>query len=377
VCVLLAFALCTGESIGDALNAPGTDTTAARLAEWGRGHWLGWAVTGLEHVQYAADKPAVGGSPPGGIPSAAGRHHHRAAHRASSTSTQHARSRGSAPAAPPTTPAPAPLAAQVHPALPGEGRWQTRMLVAGRPAIREAFLRPDAVRTSYLVGVAWMDQRLVRFVLHPGTLQPGGTGWSEEDQIPTSGRDRLLATFNSGFRLADARGGYWQDGKLAGALRTGAASLVVYRDGHVDVGQWGRDVRLTPDVVAVRQNLDLLVDGGRLSAQVDSSNTRAWGVTVGNGAFVWRSAVGVRSDGSLVFVAGNALSVASLGRILQDAGAVRAMELDINRDWTSFMTYTQGPRGVVTPRVLTPDEHPNPYRYLSPSSRDFVAVYRR
>jgi hypothetical protein len=130
-------------------------------------------------------------------------------------------------------------------------------------------------------------------------------------------------------------------------------------------------------VVAVRQNLDLLVDGGRLSSQVDAANTHAWGVTVGNAAYVWRSAVGVRPDGSLVYVAGNALSVASLGRIILAAGAVRAMELDINRDWTSFMTYTHAPGGAVSPRLLTSDEHPNPYRYLSPSSRDFVAVYRR
>jgi phosphodiester glycosidase len=377
-CLLLAFSLCTGESIGDALNAPGTDTTAARLAEWGRGHFLGWAVTGLEHVQYAADKPAVGGVPAGGIPTAAVGHRHAAAragtHAGVAASPRH---RTSVPAAPTTTPAPAPLAAQMHPALPREGRWQTSTIVDGRAAIREAFLRPDAVRTSYLVGVAWLDQRLVRFVLHPGTLQPGGTGWSEEDQVPTKGRDRLLATFNSGFRLADAHGGYWQAGKLAGSLRTGAASLVVYRDGHVDVGQWGRDVRLSSDVVAVRQNLDLLVDGGRLSPEVGMSNTRAWGVTVGDAAYVWRSAVGIRGDGSIVFVAGNALSVASLGRIMQDAGAVRAMELDINRDWTSFMTYAHAPGNVVTPRLLTSDEHPNPYRYLSPSSRDFVAVYRR
>jgi hypothetical protein len=222
-----------------------------------------------------------------------------------------------------------------------------------------------------------MDQRLVRFVLHPGTQQPGGSGWAEQDQVPAKGRDRLLATFNSGFRIADAHGGYWQAGKLAGGLRAGAASLVVYRDGHVDVGQWGRDVRLSSDVVAVRQNLDLLVDGGRLSSQVNAANTRAWGVTVGNAAYVWRSAVGVRPDGSLVYVAGNALSVASLGRIILAAGAVRAMELDINRDWTSFMTYAHPPGGAVSPRLLTSDEHPNPYRYLSPSSRDFVAVYRR
>ena len=55
-------------SIGGALTAPGTDTTAARLAEWGRSHGLGLAVTYLEQLQYQVNPPKVGGSPAGGIP---------------------------------------------------------------------------------------------------------------------------------------------------------------------------------------------------------------------------------------------------------------------------------------------------------------------
>src|SRR5450759_1858143 len=57
-------------SIGGALTAPGTDTTAARLAEWGRFHGLGWAVTSLEEVQYKANPPKVGGSVAAGDASA-------------------------------------------------------------------------------------------------------------------------------------------------------------------------------------------------------------------------------------------------------------------------------------------------------------------
>jgi len=56
---------------------------------------------------------------------------------------------------------------------------------------------------------------------------------------------------------------------------------------------------------------------------------------------------------------------------------VRAMELVINQSWTNFITYTHSGNGVAVPRMLSRDEHPNPYRYLQPSSRDFVAVMAR
>jgi len=38
--------------------------------------------------------------------------------------------------------------------------------------------------------------------------------------------------------MMDANGGYWQDGKTAVPLRSGAASMVFYKDGHVDVVKW-------------------------------------------------------------------------------------------------------------------------------------------
>lgn len=362
--IVLGFALTAGWSITGALRAPGSDSTVARLAEWGRGHGLGFAVTGLEVAQYTADKPVVGGSPVGGIP------------RATQTEPRRGRT-SSSPRSGRIIDAPAPLATQVQPALPGEGDWQTLTWVRGRPAIRAAFLRPDAQHTSYLAGIAYMDQSLVRLVLHPGIEQPGGSGWSQMNEIPAAGQDHLLATFNSGFRLADARGGYWQTGKRVGQLRNGAASLVVLANGRVDIQRWTHGNQVPRGIDAVRQNLDLLIDGGRISGTVDSSNTHTWGRTVGNAAYVWRSGVGIRADGSLVSVVGPALSVASLARLLQTAGAVRAMELDINRDWTSYMTYTHSASGALVPHPLTNDERPDASRYLRPSSRDFLAVYAR
>jgi len=74
-------------------------------------------------------------------------------------------------------------------------------------------------------------------------------------------------------------------------------------------------------------------------------------------------------------VAGNSLSVQSLADLLKSAGAVRAMELDINAEWISYMWYKNSHTSstVVPFKLVTFDRPAN--RYLSPSSRDFFAVY--
>jgi hypothetical protein len=347
-------------SISAALAAPGTDSTSARLAEWARFNGLGWAVSGLEQIQYTANPPKVGGSLTGGIPRIA------ATRPASIQPTR--RSSYQAP--------PAPIPPQAQPPLPDEGSWQPLVSLKGEPAIQAAFLRPDAQHTSYLVGVASINQKLVTMVLHPGYRVPGDSGLSQPSSVPHSERDSLLATFNSGFTMNDANGGYWQDGKTVVRLRSGAASMVFHKDGHVDVVKWN-GATPGPDVAAVRQNLVLLVDNGTITPEVDSTTAGIWGWTLGNKTYVWRSAVGIRKDGSLVFVAGAAMSVKTLANIVHDAGTVRAMELDINPQWTNFITYSHPNKGVAVPKMLTKDEQANPYRYLQPTSRDFVAVLSR
>lgn len=359
--VLLVVVVCLGwlgDSVGRALTAPGSDSVSARLAEWGRFHHLGVVVTGLEKIHYDLSKPRTGGAPAGGVPSAG-----------TNTQASPARAAGGLPA-------PAPVSAQVSPALAGEGGWQTVSMVHGQPALREAFVRPDASHTSYLAGIAWMDPTLLRFTLHPGTQVPGGSGWGQPPLISGAALSGLVATFNSGFTMQDARGGYWESGKQAGQLRVGAAALVIDAGGRPDVVSWPAGPVPT-GVVAVRQNLDLLVTGGALAAGIDSNSTSKWGKTLGNRAFVWRSALGVTKTGALVYVAGNALSTRTLGQLEVSAGAVRAMELDINPEWTSFMSYTTGTAGAAVPRKLTADEQGSARRYLRTSTRDFVAAEAR
>jgi uncharacterized protein YigE (DUF2233 family) len=354
----------TAVSIAPALAAPGTDSVAARVAEWGRDHGLGWAVSALETVQYAKDKPTLGGSVDGGLPTVG-----------TDPTVQ-----GSASTAPhagqATSVAPGTLTPLVSSPLAGEGVWRDLYSVNGVPAARAASLRPDSLHTSYYVQVVWMDPSLLTFRLHPGYKVPG-PAVMPDNQLTPDELNSVLATFNSGFLMADARGGYWQNGQSIVDLRTGAASMVLSTDGHVRVEAWPGGTP-SSDTAAVRQNLDMVIENGVISPAVSQANASVWGKTVGNAAYVWRSGIGIRADGSVIFVVGPAMNVATLAGVLHDAGAVNAMQLDINSSWTNYITYSHPSPGSAIPSLLPPaNASVNPNRYLQPSSRDFVAVLPR
>lgn len=93
----------------------------------------------------------------------------------------------------------------------------------GIPSVLSAMLRPDSEHTSYLAAVVSMDQRLTRFQLHPGTDDPGPDNWGVPPNIPADARAGLLASFNGGFKVAEAQGGFYLNGVTHGTLRTARA----------------------------------------------------------------------------------------------------------------------------------------------------------
>jgi hypothetical protein len=349
---LLAVSSACGLAVEGALSAPGNDPAVAKLAEWGRDNGLGGLVTWLESLRYAADQPVVGGLPAGGIPAAGG------AEKPGATFGG-----GDAPLAPVAD----------GPPLPGEGRWQTVVTTHGRPAVQVAALRPDGRHTSYVVGVLRMDPTLVRGGLHPGTRDPGGT-WKASFGLTRAEQRVVAVVFNGGFRLNDpSHNGYYAEGRTVTPLRDGAASLVLRADGTADVGTWNGEVRIGPRVASVRQNLQMLVDGGHVDPTCATGGTKEWGSTIGQAAYIHRSGFGVTASGAEVYVGGPALSVCTLGRILADAGVVRGMELDINPGWVSGAYFHDHPVGAPTGFALFPAEQVAPNHYLSPSSRDWFS----
>jgi hypothetical protein len=360
---LLVFLIVVGWSIGGALTAPGTDSTAARLAEWGRDHGLGGMVTWLETQQYDHNQPKAGGVPQGGIQQAQG----------AETTVAPA---PNGPAAPQTLPAPAAIPPVAGGApLANEGQWQTVVTVKGEAAVRVAQMRVDSTHTSFVAGVMWMDPNLVRGQLQPGFTDPGGT-WQASDEIAKADRSSVAAVFNAGFRLNASKGGYYSEGKTVVPLQTGAASLVIDKNGVANVGSWNNEVKMTSDVASVRQNLVMLVDNGQVNPTCSSGGS-VWGATLGNNAFIDRSAFGVTADGAEIYVGGPALSVCTLGKIMQAAGVVRGMELDINPDWISGAYFHDQPSGDPQGFRLYPQQKLPPTKYFQPSSRDWFGWYAR
>lgn len=361
--VVLAALVWFAVSLGSALTNPALGSSVgARAAEWFRGHGGASLVVWAENQWYSHHQPKVGGKLAKGTI-----HTPKSIPVASTSVVAH-------------LPAPAPITPLASPAVAGEGVWSpTGRLVDGVPAVYETLLRPSAIHTSYVVGVAWMDTKLLRATLYSGSQIPGGGPFSHTAPITPGDATSLVTAFNAGFLMSDANGGYYTDNRTIVPLRTGAASFVVYRNGTSTVGQWGRDVTMGPDVVSVRQNLDLLVDNGSIVPAVYSGSARQWGATLGGNVYVWRSGLGVTADGALVYVGGPGLDIADLATILVRAGAVRAMELDINTDWVNFSTYQPstpaGPAAPTNGSELVTGMTGGPGRYFEPWwARDFITM---
>jgi hypothetical protein len=243
--------------------------------------------------------------------------------------------------------------------------------------VYETTLRlPD--NPGVVAGVAWMDTRLLHARLYSGSLSPGGLTWKYTAPVSPAASKSLVAAFNGGFLLKDSKGGYLSEGKTVAPLRSGAASLVIYANGTATIGAWGRDVSMTPAVVAVRQNLTLLVDHGKPAAGLVQTDTYTWGVALNNIANTWRSGLGLTADGALVYVAGQ-MNIVDLADILIRAGAVRAMTLDMNPLWTIFASYRPSTPGAIATAANGSDLLPNmvqtPARFLTAAyARDFVTM---
>jgi hypothetical protein len=251
----------------------------------------------------------------------------------------------------PGVPLPSPVALVPFgpPASAGQGTWRPAgRAVGGGPAVYQTTLVPPG--GTQPAGIAWMDTGLLSARLYSGSLStPGGGPYRYTAPVAPAQAATLVAAFNGGFQMNTARGGYYTDGRMIYPLRTGAASLVIYADGTVDIGAWGRDVTMTPQVISVRQNLKPLVAGGhptRLAATKhwlqewgDTCSATSCGQGLPGVEHQWRTGLGVTADGALVYVYGPALDPLQLAQLLVRAGVVRGMEFDINPYWPFLVTY--------------------------------------
>ena len=311
------------------LNPSYGSSLSTRASQWGRQHGLASVVSWGAGVAYRWDLPTKGGTPPAGS-------------FGSGAITKTFK----------TTVALAPPVNIVSPAkspLPGEGVWHVagRSTANGIPTMYEAFVRPDAVHTSYVVGVVWMDTNLLTALMYSGSQIPGGGPFEHSVPITSSRSTTLVAAFNSGLLMQNADGGYFMDGKTFKKLRTGAASVVIFKNGRMTVAKWGRDVVMTNQIASVRQNLDLIVDNSKAVHGLRNPKSTKWVTVINPNDDVWRSGLGITKSGALVYVGGPSMSLSDLANVMLRAGVEEGMELDYGLDWVQLSTYTGKPDQVI------------------------------
>ena len=261
----------------------------------------------------------------------------------------------------------------------GEGMWTTAGLPRASPddmLMAKTFVRPDKTRPYALVGVLVVDARRIRLRMVGGTIDPGGDrGVKGAGTVAPDDQKRLLVAFTGGFKGPHGGFGMVAEGKEYRPLRNGLASIAVFQDGSIKMGEWGKSLSWDEHMVAVRQNAVLLVDNCEVSKRTNEGND-TWGYVVANSQefITWRSAVGLTKDGNLVIAAGNHLSADSLARALWAAGACTAMQLDINTPYVLTSLYFPQADGALKPEKFMDAMPANANRYATAQERDFFYV---
>ncbi|MBV9716903.1 MAG: hypothetical protein JOZ64_16125 [Solirubrobacterales bacterium] len=238
-------------SFGGAMLRPSNTGFSIRAVEWLRDNGAAGLVSDVEAIFYSLSAPSTGGTalkalPQVGVGAAA-------PDRAGAASPSASASASAA--------GPAPIAPVISPALPGEGRWRgTGPLVRGAPPVMVTTFRPDPNYPRMVAGVAWIDSSRAWVQLYPGRYEPPGAGGTPAE-VPPPLRGELLATFNSGFKLADSGAGFVAFGHVYVPLKQDQATFLRYRDGTADIRMWTGGPSPGPGVEFARQNLPLLVQG--------------------------------------------------------------------------------------------------------------------
>jgi len=267
---------------------------------------------------------------------------------------------------------PADLSSQLLPALPGEGQWQAVMRVRTKPIVYATSIRPLWCFGSVVATMATFDPTRVRTAMFNGTEMPGGKGWKNGSKIRGTALRSLIASFNGGFRFEHQPGGYVTEGKTVRKLRKGYATLAISQDGISTVGIWGDTITDKDSWASLRQNLPPLVHNGK---SVYANYPKVdWGNDFGNKVYNFRSAICLRTDGLMMFVAVGKVNIGMLADTLVVLGCKTGMELDINGQWPYFSVYSDFGKATRRGEIID-NRMGDPNRHLNGSTKDFFALF--
>ena len=253
---------------------------------------------------------------------------------------------GGSPPTPTDTPSPTPAywtLPHLEPfsTTPDEGAWQPYITTPnGEVVAVRTFLQPDPERPYALVAVVAFDLTKTRLHYVLGLEEParpgGPHGWGvipDEDKQP----GKLLAAFNGGFIAEHGYYGAMANGVTSLAGKAGLATLGIYKDGSVRIGEWGVDLTLGEDFSAWRQNALLIIDDGQINPKVHTGTYIEWGANLDGSIVTLRSAIGINEENNvLYYFAGPSLSMPILAEAMTRSGVHNGLLMDINPTHAHF-----------------------------------------
>lgn len=265
------------------------------------------------------------------------------------------------------------------PKISGEGEWTPipQSYFPNQVILAKSFIRPDLIHPYAAVYLVKMDMKKLGVGVQAGTYYPGSTHRAYGPGVVPFGiknSNSLLAVFNGGFQEKDGHYGMIVGNRTYVPLLRNMPTLLFHADGSFSLITYSGQ-GIPKDVVALRQNGPLLIENGRVTSYVELGPD-TWGRTITNSMYTWRSGLGITKEGNLIYAAGNSLLPGTLAKAMLSAGAVNAIQLDINPPWVRFIIYQSIGNGKYnfTP-LLTSMKGGK--EYLTRYNKDFFYIYKK
>lgn len=264
--------------------------------------------------------------------------------------------------------------------ITGEGRWIpiVQNLYPKQVVIARTFIRPDISHPYAEVSLVKMDMKKLGIGAQAGTYYPSGLhkiyglGFVPKN-IQNS--NNLLAVFNGGFQEKDGHYGMIVGNTTYVSLRNNLATLLLYKNGSVKlINYMGQ--KLDANILAVRQNGPFLIKNSKITPFVEQGPD-TWGRTTTNSMYTWRSGLGITKNGNLIYAVGNSLIPKTLAQALLNAGAINALQLDINPFWVRFILYAAKGNATYNYFPLLTSMQNGGYEYLHGYNKDFFYIYKK
>ncbi len=266
--------------------------------------------------------------------------------------------------------------------LDGEGIWHNHplSLFPDKEVMAHTFVSLDPDRSYAITTIVQMDMHVMRMGSVAGTKQPGGpVGKPGPGVIPKDIIDsgKLIAAFDGGFQYKDGAYGMIVENTTYLPLKNDLGTLVENSDGSLRIINYDGQ-SLGGSVAFVRQNCPMLITDGEISV-ANPRNKVLWGRLAAGTTdiYTWRSGIGLTKEGNLLFAVGNNLTPVTLANALKAAGAVNAIQLDINPIWVRFNIFEPTGFGKYTSTTLTKDLQDGSRQYLNGYEKDFFYLYEK